>query len=144
MSTTTTAIRTTPWHLWVIGILALLWNGMGALTIIMAQLGRLPNMDADEVAYYAAQPLWLVIATDVALISAVLAAVALLLRSKLAVWLFAVSVVAIFLTNLYDIASSKSRMLVDRGALIMTLVIAGLAILQFLYAFAMKRRLVLK
>ena len=144
MSETSAAVGRTPWHLWAVGALSFLWNAMGAATIVMAQLGKLPNIDADEAAYYAAQPLWLVIATDIALFAAVFAAIALLLRSKLAVPLFALSVIAIFVTNIYDLASAKSRMLADQGALIMTIVIAVLAILQLYYAFAMKRRSVLK
>ena len=48
----------TPWHIWVVGILALLWNASGAYTIMSAQAGRLPGLDADEAAYYAAQPNW--------------------------------------------------------------------------------------
>jgi len=47
--------RRTPWHLWVVAILTLIWNGSGAYTIMMAQAGRLPNLAADEAAYYAAQ-----------------------------------------------------------------------------------------
>lgn len=111
---------------------------MGAVTIIMAQLGRLPGMDADEVAFYAAQPMWLVIATDIALLSAVFAAIALLLRRKFAFWLFGLSIFAIFVTNIYDILSPNSRNLADRGTLIMTLFIVGLSILQFLYSRSMR------
>jgi len=110
----------------------------------MAQAGRLPNIDPDEVAYYAAQPLWLIILTDVALLSAVVAAVALLLRYRAAVWLFAVSLAAILVSNLYDIVSSTSRIVVDQGALTMTLIIVVLAIMQLWYAFAMTKRGVLK
>lgn len=117
---------------------------MGALTILMAQSGRLPNIDPDEAAYYAAQPLWLAIVTDIALLSAVVAAVALLMRRRAAVWFFAVSVIAIFVSNIADIASSTSRILVDRGAVIMTLIIVALAILQLWYALAMKKRGVLR
>ena len=40
----------TPWHLWVVAILTLLWNGSGAITIALAQAGRLTNISADEAA----------------------------------------------------------------------------------------------
>ena len=43
------------------------WNLGGAYSIVLAQVGRLPNPEPDEVAYYAAQSLWFVIVTDVAL-----------------------------------------------------------------------------
>ncbi len=136
--------RKTPWHLWVVGILTLLWNGSGAYTIMMAQAGRLSGMSADEVAYYAAQPTWFVIATEIALLAPLAAAVALLLRSRTAVWLFALSVAAVLVTNFYDLTAGTSRALASRGALIVTVVIVAIAILQVIYAWTMRNRAVLR
>jgi hypothetical protein len=136
--------RRTPWHLWVVAVLALLWNASGTVTIMLAQAGRLPDISPDEAAYYAAQPVWFVVATDIALIAAVAAAVALLLRNRAAVWLFAISLFAIFVTNVYDLEAGTSRMLVNAGALIATGVIAVIAVLELVYARAMKARGVLK
>jgi hypothetical protein len=144
MSTISALHRKTPWHVWVVAILTLLWNGSGAYTIMMAQASRLPSLSADEAAYYAAQPLWFVIATDIALVAALAAAVALLLRSRTAAWLFALSLIAIFVNDIYDLAAGTSRVLVSRGALIVTVIIAVIAVLQLAYAWAMKRRSVLK
>lgn len=130
--------------MWVAGILSLLWNGSGAYTIMMAQAGRLPSLSADEAAYYAAQPLWFVLVTDIALLAAIAAAVALLLRSRTAAWLFALSLVAIVVTNASDLAAGTSRTLVSQGALIVTVLIAVLALLQLVYARAMTTRGVLR
>ena len=55
-STIEAAGRTTPWHVWAVGVLALLWNAAGAYTIMMAQAGRLADISQEEAAYYAAQP----------------------------------------------------------------------------------------
>src|SRR5688500_16810136 len=93
-----------PWHLWVVGILSLLWNAAGAYVIMSAQAGAVMDMDPREVAYYAAQEPWLVVATDVALVAAALAAVALLLRSRWAVHLYWLSIGAIVVTSVYDVA----------------------------------------
>jgi hypothetical protein len=144
MSTISTTIRKTPWHLWVIAVLTLLWNGSGAYTIMMAQAGRLPDVGAEEAAYYAAQPLWLVIATDVALLLPLAAAVALLLRSRVAAWLFGLALIVFVVNNVYDLAAGTSLVLVDRGWLIVTAIIAVIAVLQFAYAWAMKTRAVLQ
>ena len=133
-----------PWHLWVVGILALLWNASGAYTIFMAQAGKLPGISAEEAAYYAAQPTWFVIVTDIALLSAMAGAGALLLRSRAAAWLFTVSLAAILFTNLYDLSSGSSRALVTTGAMIVTLLIIVLAVLQLLYARKMAGRGVLR
>jgi hypothetical protein len=135
--------RRTPWHVWAVGVLTLLWDGSGAYTIMMAQAGRLPDLTPDETTYYAAQPLWFVVTTDVALLGAIAAGVALLLRSRMAVGLFAVSLAAILITNLYDLAAGTSRVLVSQGALVVTAIIVVLAILQLVYARAMQKRAVL-
>lgn len=132
-----------PWHLWVVAILTLLWNGSGAITIALAQAGRLPNISADEAAYYAAQPTWLVIFTNIATWAPLAAGVALLMRSRAAVWLFGVSLAFIVVTNAYGFATGTSRALANQGALIVTIVIFVIAVLQLLYSRAMKRRGVL-
>jgi hypothetical protein len=133
-----------PWHLWVVAILTLLWNGSGAYTIIMAQAGRLSDVDAGEAAYYAAQPLWFVIATDIALLLPLAAAVALLLRRRQAAWLFALSLIVLVVNNVYDIAAGTSLVLTDRGWRITTAMVVVIAALQFWYAQAMKTRAVLQ
>jgi hypothetical protein len=126
--------------LWVVGALSLLWNAAGAWTIMSAQSGAPMDMDATEIAYYAAQAPWFVAVVDVALVAATLAAVALLLRSRWAVHLYGLSIGAIVVTGVYDIAAGTALLLEDRGWLILESVTTGLAILQLLYAAAMRNR----
>jgi hypothetical protein len=128
---------------WVVGALTLLWNGSGAYTILMAQAGRLADVGPEEVAYYAAQPLWLVLVTDIALLAPIAAAIALLLRSRAAVWLFGISLATVVLTNAYDLAAGTSLALVDQGWVVLNSIVLGVAVLQLVYALAMKRRHVL-
>lgn len=134
----------TPWHLWVVGILSLLWNLGGAWTFIQAQSGAPMDMDATEIAYFAAQEPWMVALTDVAVVAPLLAAIVMLLRSRWAVHLYGLSVAAIVVTNVYDVAAGTALMLNDRGWLILNCITFGLAILQWLYAWAMRRRGVLR
>jgi len=135
-----TAPRPTPWHLWVVAILTLLWNGSGAVTIAMAQMGRRLDMDPHEVAYYANQPRWFVLTTDLATLLPIAAGVALLLRNRSAVWMFALSLVTIVANNAYDVAAGTSLMLVDSGWQAVTLVIVLIALLQCGYAWMMRKR----
>jgi hypothetical protein len=144
MSAVSIAHRRTPWHIWVVAVLTLVWNGSGAYTIMMAQAGRLPELSADEAAYYAAQPIWFVIVTDIALLAALAAGVTLLLRSRIAAGMFALSLAAILVTNVYDLVAGTSRVLVSQGALIVTLIITLVAVLQLVYAWTMKKHAVLK
>lgn len=144
MSTVLTRGRKAPWHLRVLGIAALLWNGSGAYTIMMAQAGRLAGLDPGEAAYYASQPTWSVVATDLALVMATAAAIALLARRSVAVWMFALSLGAIFITNGYELAAGTSRMFVSGAALVVTVIIVLIAIFELVYARAMERRAVFR
>lgn len=131
------------WHLWVVAILTLLWNGAGAVTILMAQMGRQLDMDPHEVAYYANQPMWFVLTTSVATLLPVSAAVALLLRSRSAVWLFALALAAIVSNNIYDVAAGTSLTLADQGWRNLTIALVIIATLQFAYAWTIRKRGVL-
>jgi hypothetical protein len=135
--------RKTPWHVWTIGVFALLWNVAGAYSILLAQAGRLPNPEPDEVAYYAAQAVWLVIVTDVALGAAIAGSVGLLVRRRFAVRLFALSLVAIVMTNSYELVMRTSRMLSNTTALVVTVIIVAIAVFEMVYAEVMKRQSVL-
>jgi hypothetical protein len=123
-------VMKSPWHLWAVGAVALLWNVAGAYSILLAQSGRLPNPEPDELAYYAAQPLWLAVVTDMALGAAIAGALGLLFRKRAAVWLYALSLGAIVIANSYELAAETSRMLVNRTALIATVVIVAIAIAE--------------
>ena len=101
--TSETKVRA-PWHLWVVGVVSLLWYAAGAYTIQMAQLGRLPHLSPDELAYYAAKPVWLIAITAISTYGSALASVLLLLRSRAAVWLFAIALVFIVLNNGIELA----------------------------------------
>jgi hypothetical protein len=133
-----------PWHLRVVGVLSLLWNAAGAWTIMSAQSGAPMDMDATEIAYYAAQAPWFVAVADLVLISAILAAIALLLRSRWAVHLYGLSIAGIVVTSVYDIAAGTALLLQDQGWLILSCVTAGLAAVQLVYAITMRKRGVLR
>jgi hypothetical protein len=133
-----------PWHLWLVGVLAVLWNGAGAAAIMAAQYGLYPDLPADEAAYYARQQLWFVAVTDLALLGGVLGGVALLLRSRWAAALFAISLVAIIVTNVYDLGVGTSRMFTNTGTIVVTCLIWILAIAQLWYAAVMRGRGVLR
>jgi hypothetical protein len=133
-----------PWHLWLVGILSLLWNASGAWVFVQAQTGNPMDMDAAEIAYYAEQPVWAVVLTDLAFAGAILGAVALLLRSRWAPPLYLLSIGAIVFSTVGDIVRGSALLLQDQGWLTLSLVTAGLALLQWLYARRMSKRGVLR
>jgi hypothetical protein len=105
-----------------------------------AQAGKLAGLTADEAAYYATQPFWFVAVTDIALIAAIGGAAALLLRHRIAMWLFGISLAAIVVTDIYDLVAGTSRILVSTAALLVTVFIFIIALLELAYARAMKSR----
>jgi len=144
VSTVLAPERKAPWHLRVVAVVAFLWNGAGAYTIMMAQAGKLYDLEPGEAAYYAAQPIWFVVLTDIALVASIAAAVALFSRKSMAVWLFALSLAAIVITNSYEFAAGTSRALLNRAAFIVTVIIVLIAIFELAYTWRMKQRAVLR
>lgn len=133
-----------PWHLWAVGVVALLWYLSGAVTIFMAQADLLPNIPADERAYYAAQPFWFKAVTDIATIASVVGSVLLLMRSGKAVRAFALSLAAILVTHAYDLAMGTSRAFNNAATMIVTATILVGAILVLWYSSAMRAKGVLR
>lgn len=63
MADTSAASIKTPWHLWVVGVVALLWNSMGALDFTMTQMkseAYLKALTPEQLAYIHGFPRWVV------------------------------------------------------------------------------------
>lgn len=131
--------RKTPWHLYVVGTVAFLWYAMGAATIQMAQLAMLPGLDAGEIAYYAAKPIWLVAATAIGTYGSVLGSVLLLMRRRAADPVFALSLLGIMVANIVELENGTSRAYANDGAAIVTLIVAVGGLAVWWYAYAMVR-----
>lgn len=129
-----------PRHFWVAGLLSLLWNAWAAYIALAAQSGTLPNLRAEQQAYFAAQPLWFVILADIGLLAGIAGAVALLLQHRSAIWLYAAMLGTIALANVYDLAMLTSPMLSDPGSLGHSVFLFGVMALQVIYARRMWRR----
>lgn len=91
-----TARSPAPWHLWVVGVVALLWSGLGCLDYAMTQTqgdAWLANMDLTEVqmAWFHGLPAWYHAAWAVGVWGGLLGAILLLLRRRWALHAFVVS-----------------------------------------------------
>jgi hypothetical protein len=132
-----------PFHLWVVGLLLVLWNGWGVAIAIAAQTASLPLPDPDIAAYFAAQSPWLVLLADIGPIAGVAGAVALLLQSRWAPLLFIAQFVVLALANAYEVALGTSLLLTSNESRVGSLVLAVMICGQIAYAHAMARRGVL-
>lgn len=94
-----------PLHLWVVGIVSLLWNAMGAADYTMTHVGGAEYLAAggfgnEVLAWFAAIPLWTTAAWALGVWGAVAGSVLLLMRSRHAVFAFAVSLVGVIALTL--------------------------------------------
>ena len=140
-------IRPTPVHLWIVGILALLWNLMGAFDFTATQLNfefYLEGFSDEQLLYFSSFPLWIVIAWGLAVWTAVFGSIALLMRSRHAVALFWVSLLAMAMTSFYNFVLSEGLEMMGTGGAIFSAIIALIAILLVVYSHAMRRRGVLR
>ncbi len=86
----------TPWHLWVVGVVSLLWNGFGAYDFIMTttqgeKYFRASGMDQAMIDYFNAMPTWMYVPWVLGVWGAVIGSILLLMRNKLAFPAFALS-----------------------------------------------------
>jgi hypothetical protein len=137
----------TPIHVWIIGVLALLWNAGGAYDYAASQLrieSYLSNFSQEQLDYYFTFPVWMEAAWAIAVWGSVLGALALLLRKSWAVWLFGAAIAGLLVSTFYNFVLSDGAAVMGEGAVIFTAMIWVIALFLFFYARAMKNRQVLK
>ncbi len=135
----------TPKHLWIVGVIALLWNAMSAMDYLMTQTKNeayMGKFTPEQLAFFYGFPTWVVAAWAIAVWAGVLGAVLLLLRKRLAVPVFLASLVAMVITSFhnYVLSDGMAVMGADAMALGFTVLIFVVAIALYMYARAMQKR----
>jgi len=145
MSDTATRSVKAPWHLWVVGIVAVLWNSMGVLDFSMTQWNSeawLKSFTPEQVAYIRQFPLWAVICWGAGVYGGFIGSILLLARKTWAVPVFLVSLFGAIMTSVYShlVTNSSQAMGTGAGAAVFSAVIVAIAALLLWYSFAMCRR----
>lgn len=99
-----------PWHFWVVGIVGLLWNAMGAMDYVMTKTRNEEYMSAftaEQLEFFYGLPVWVVVAWAIAVWGGVLGAIVLLLKKGLAVQVFLVSFLAMVVTAIHNYGMSN-------------------------------------
>ena len=141
----------TPWHLWVVGVVSLLWNAFGGYDFIMtttrgdAYMTEM-GMTQPMIDYFNAMPTWMYGPWILGVWGAVLGSILLLLRNRLAVWAFAASLVGAVLSLVYGQIISPMPELPPEMAMMsyMPWIITVIAAFLAWYAWTMKKRGVLR
>lgn len=140
------ARRQTPMHLWIVGVLALLWNLVGAFDYLATQLELefyMSQFTPEQLAYFYGFPAWAVAGWAFGVWGAVAGSIGLLMRRKWAVWGFAVSLAGMLVSSIYTLGLSEGAAMMGSGAVIFTVIIWAAAIFLLVYARAMANRGVL-
>ena len=136
----------TPKHLWIIGILAVLWNLMGVYDYLMTQTENeayLAKFDQAQLDYFYSFPIWVEVFWALAIWGAMAGCVLLLMRKRLAVPVFLGSLVSMVITAVYNFGLSRGMEVMGAGGLIFTIAIFFIALGLWLYSKAMAARNVL-
>lgn len=125
----------TPWHLWVVGVAAVLFNAIGPYDYVRTMLeGETylvgAGMTPPQIAYYETLPVWVHAVWAIGVWAAIAAAVMLLLRRKLAMPVFALSLGAFALNMLHTYVLSEGGRIM--GPQMMTTNVMIAAVLAFL------------
>jgi hypothetical protein len=135
-----------PVHLWIVGVLAFLWTLMGAFDYLATQLELefyMSQFTPEQLAYFNAFPAWMVAFWAFGVWGAFVGAIGLLLRKKWAVWAFAVSIVGLLVTTIYNFGITDGAEIMGTGAIIFSVVIWIVAIFLLYYSWAQAKRGVL-
>jgi len=148
MADTTVKAAKTPWHIWVVGVVSLLWNSVGAMDFVMTQSRNAAYMSSftqAQLDFYYGFPIWVVATWAIAVWGGVLGTLALLLRKSLAVHLFLSSFICIILTDIHNFAFANGlRVMGGAVALTISAIVLLIGALLWVYARAMRKRGVLK
>jgi len=139
----TDALVKTPWHIWLIGVIAVLFNSIGVFDFVMsmaqgAEYQARAGMTPDQIAHYQEMPGWMTI------VGAFLASILLLLRRKLALPAFLLSLVAFLISLLYTYVLTDGGAVMGQQMAITSAVIAGLLVFFSWYSRFMEVRGVLR
>lgn len=139
----------TPWHLWLVGVLSLLWNGFGGYDFIMTNTQgeaymRASGMTQPMIDYFLAMPTWMYVPWTLGVWGAIAGSVLLLLRMKWAVHAFALSLFGAVVSLVFGLMNPMPGLPPEMAAMkFMPWIIAVIAAALLWYAWTVRKRGVL-
>jgi hypothetical protein len=136
----------TPIHLWIVGVLSLLWNSVGAFDYTATQFrieSYMSQFTPGQLEYFYGFPVWMDAAWAIAIWSSLLGSIVMLFRKALAAWLFGVAILGLAVSSVYNFVLSNGMEIMGDGAAMFTAVIWVIALFLYFYASAMHKRRVL-
>ena len=139
----------TPWHLWVVGILMLIWSAGGAFDYVMTQTRNESYMNQftpKQLEYFYGFPSWVVAGWAIGVWGGVLGSLLLLFRSRWAIPVYWLSLLATLATALHTLILADVSLTEIAGAfaLVFSIAIIVVSTLMLWYAHRMQGRGVLR
>ena len=139
----------TPWHLWLIGVIALLFNSIGVFDFVMsmaqgANYMASTGMTPDQIAHYQEMPIWMTAVWAIGVWGAFLASILLLFRRKVAFAVFALSLAAFVINLIYTYVLTDGGAVMGQQMAITSALIVTLLLFFIWYSHAMGKRAVLR
>lgn len=144
---TTSNTQSTPWHIWLIGGVSLLWNAMGGFDYIMTKTRNadyLAQFTPEQLDYFHTYPLVANIGWGLGVWGAILGSILLLIRSRWAVTAFSLSLFGLIITTIYSFFMSDGAKIMGTGGMIFSAVIFVIAVALLAYARGQAMRGVLR
>jgi hypothetical protein len=121
----------TPWHLWLVGTIAVLFNSIGVFDFVMsmakgAEYQASAGMTPEQIAHYQQMPSWMTVVWAVGVFAAFVASILLLLRRRQASLVFILSLAAFVVSLLYTYVLTDGGDVMGQQMAITSAVIAGL------------------
>lgn len=133
----------TPRHLWVVGVLSLLWNLFGAMDYLMTQTQNEAYMGQytpEQLDFFYGFPAWLVAFWAIAVWGAVAGSILLLMRKRYAFHVFLVSFLCLVVTSIHNYGFAGATDIVGGAGLVFSVIIFVVALGLVFYARNMTRR----
>jgi hypothetical protein len=145
-ATVDTPTRSTPWHFWVVAVLAVLWNGFGGYDYTMSHLQgeayyRQMQMTDAQIAFMDTYPTWMHAVWAIGVWGSVAGTILLLLRMKWAFHAFVLSSLGALGNVIYTAMVPGAA---ETMGLVMPLVILAVCLFFIWYSWLMTKRGVLR
>jgi len=137
----------TPWHLWLVGVLSLLWNAMGCWTWYQQVTGApayYATMTMAQIDYIRTAPNWVNIAFGLAVWAGLLGALALLLRRRLAFNAYVAGLVGYLVNVGHSLFTGDAARIMGVGGMAFSAFVLLLCIFEVGYSRWMAKKGVLR
>lgn len=136
----------TPVHFWIVAVLTLLWNLMGAFDYLATKLQLefyMSQFTPEQLEYFYGFPAWMTVFWAFGVWGALAGSVGLLMRKKWAVWAFSLSIFGLFVSTIYSYFLSNGMEIMGSAAVFMNILIWAIALFLLFYSCAMAKKGVL-